>query len=77
MKKILGVTILVALTLTGCARLQIWFGMGESAGVDYSQCKVLEANAKNSSLAISERQQAMKELSACRKAAESKFLESH
>lgn len=77
MKKILLATILGTLTLTGCARLQIWFGMGESAGVDYSQCKVLETKAKDSGLAMSERQQAMKELSACRKTAESKFLESH
>lgn len=56
--------------------MQIWFGMGESAGVDYSHCKSLETTAKDTSRAMPERQKAMKELSVCRKEAEKKFLDS-
>lgn len=62
-------------TLTGCARMQIWFGMGESAGVDYTHCKKLEARAKDSSVEMKERERAFKKLSICRKNAEKKFLE--
>jgi len=76
MKKVLLLSILAMLSLSGCAKIKIWFGMGESAGVDYSACEELQTKAKDTEVPITERQEAMKELSSCRKDAEAKFLES-
>lgn len=68
-------SIAIVSTLAGCARMQIWFGMGEKAGVDYTHCKELETKAKDSSVEMQDREKAFKELSVCRKNAEKKFLE--